>query len=95
MANKKSINYKQLLRNMYCVELIKLVKVTFTGKFKSPVKIDALQLPIISVNSLRQNKNTHIWVSDDFGNSISLSKLSNDDCKLIFEQLVKDDIIRM
>lgn len=94
MANKKSINYKQLLRNMYCVESIKSVKVTFTGKFKSPVKIDALQLPIISINSLRQNKNTHIWVSDDFGNSISLSKLSNDDCKLIFEQ-IKNDIIRL
>lgn len=94
MANKKSINYKQLLRNMYCVESIKLVKVTFTGKFKSPVKIDALQLPIISINSLRQNKNTHIWVSDDFGNSISLSKLSNDDCKLIFKQ-IKNDIIKV
>lgn len=95
MANKKSINYKQLLRNMYCVEALKSINNVVTEKFKSPVKIESLKLPIISINCLRKVKNTQIWVSDEFGNSTTLTMLTDIECKLIFEQLVKDDIIRM
>lgn len=88
---KEIKNIRSKIRDFYTVETLKTHKIV-TDKFSESVKIESLSNPIVSINTHRKNRNTQIWVADEFGNSVSLSKLTDNDCRLIFEQILKDKI---